>query len=94
LTIAIDCRIDALERAFRDVMKRIQPGDAAVAQNRDAERAWATALAIAWLEIECHRLEREWHMLVNKGHAWLADRKDAIGDSREWLAEAKQVLAP
>lgn len=37
----------------------------------DRQRAWATALAIAWLELNARDAEDEWRLLSRKARAWL-----------------------
>jgi len=54
------------------------------------ERAFATALALAWLERHCAESRDEWHLLAEKGHDWL---ELAPGGADTWLARAKAVLA-
>ena len=37
----------------------------------DIRRAWATALALAWLSAYASDAEDEWRLLAAKGRAWL-----------------------
>jgi hypothetical protein len=42
----------------------------------EAQKAWATALALAWLEEHARESEGEWRLLAAKGRKWL-DRVSA-----------------
>jgi Ca-activated chloride channel family protein len=53
------------------------------------ERAFATALALAWLERECHDSVDEWRLLAAKGREWLARAPDGV---EAWLEQARKVL--
>ena len=54
-------------------------------------RAWATALAIVWLEEHASEWQPEWHLLSGKARQWLARRPaDVRGD---WIDVAREVLA-
>jgi Ca-activated chloride channel family protein len=36
-----------------------------------SREAWATAMALAWLDRECHDMRDEWELIARKGHQWL-----------------------
>jgi Ca-activated chloride channel family protein len=56
-------------------------------------RAWATALALAWLD-EHHRVaEDEWRLLADKGMRWLENTLGTERDASSWLDSARQLLA-
>ena len=60
----------------------------------DLRRAWATALAVAWLERHAADRADEWRLLADKARRWL----DSIGGvptrSRKWIEAAKAFLEP
>jgi len=56
----------------------------------DMQRAWATALALAWLDLFAATAEEEWRLLADKAGRWLAHQPTpADGD---WIALARQHL--
>ena len=57
---------------------------------KEARRAWATALALAWLEGR-PELVREWELLAGKARDWLARCKSQPGDGKRWLEAARRV---
>ena len=74
---AIDQKLRALEAA--------QPS-----ASGDAQRAWATALALVWLELFAATAEQEWRLLADKGRAWLTQQPPP--DAGAWLELARQYL--
>jgi Ca-activated chloride channel family protein len=58
-----------------------------------ARRAWATALALAWLRAHAADAEDQWRLLAAKARAWL----DAVGsvpsDGRAWIEAAATFLS-
>lgn len=58
----------------------------------DAECAWATALAVAWLERHAADREEEWRLLADKTLAWL-DTCPAQPVSGTWLDAARAWVA-
>jgi len=54
-------------------------------------RAWATALAIVWLEEHASEWQPEWHLLSAKARQWLARRPADVRDG--WIDVAREVLA-
>lgn len=55
-------------------------------------RAWATALALVWLERHATDTHDEWRMLAAKAHEWL-DRAAAVPPGGEgWLTMARGVV--
>jgi hypothetical protein len=57
-----------------------------------AERAWATALALAWLRRHAADAESEWRLLAAKGERWLDGAEAPPLSGRSWLEEARAFL--
>jgi len=60
--------------------------------SREHQNAWATALALAWLEHEAGQFEIEWRLLAAKGRYWLDIHTAASGSGKEWIADAARTL--
>jgi hypothetical protein len=58
----------------------------------DARRAWATALALAWLEKEARDSQDEWRLLAVKARKWLDSSRARIENGEDWLTAAKRLL--
>ena len=58
----------------------------------DVRRAWATALALAWLEREAHDAEAEWRMLAGKARKWLESVRAVPPVGTAWIAAATTFL--
>jgi Ca-activated chloride channel family protein len=69
---------DILERSLRDLETSLPP----LPGGPLAREAWATALALAWLESMGQALEHEWRLLAAKAERWL-DANVPQGDLRE-----------
>jgi hypothetical protein len=65
----------------------------AYGQNEEVRRAWATALAIAWLVEHAGDSEQEWRMLVRKARHWLDTVTAAPPNGGEWLETARRFVA-
>ncbi len=57
----------------------------------DAARAWATALALAWLQSNASELRDEWELLADKAKAWLS-RCGARLAGEDWITAASAAL--
>ena len=60
----------------------------------EAARAWATALAITWLESHTSESRDEWELLAEKARAWLSRCQARLAGGEEWLAAAAALTAP
>jgi hypothetical protein len=58
----------------------------------EAARAWATALALAWLESNAPESRDEWELLADKARAWLTRCGARLAGGEEWLAAAAPAL--
>jgi Ca-activated chloride channel family protein len=81
LAEAIGCDLGRLEAAIPDT-------DGQPAQ---ARRAWATALALAWLRAHAADAEDQWRLLAVKAQAWL-DAGSVPSDGRAWTDAAATFL--
>ncbi|HYN03001.1 MAG TPA: hypothetical protein VE359_11185, partial [Vicinamibacteria bacterium] len=67
-----------LEKEFDDVMRRLhevlghREGSVAGGAGKDiCRRAFATALALRWLQVKCADTRQEWEGLSQKAYEWL-----------------------
>ena len=58
-----------------------------------ARQAWATALAVAWLEGNANDSAGEWRLLAIKARRWLERAPAPTADGRSWLDAARAELA-
>ena len=69
---------------------------AAVGAPREAngmEKAWATALAITWLEVQVPDAIDQWRLVAAKAREWLDRSAVASPDKRSWLELAHEFLS-
>jgi hypothetical protein len=59
----------------------------------ECHRAWATALAVAWLEQHAADAEGEWKFLRRKARRWLDAVPAAPSVGLSWPEAARQFLA-
>jgi hypothetical protein len=64
----------------------------ATGRSDDVRRAWATALAVAWLELRAAGAHDEWQMLYAKARTWLDNTPAVPPDGRTWLDFAREFL--
>jgi hypothetical protein len=57
-----------------------------------ARQAWATALALRWLETEAAELADEWELLGKKARQWLLGCPARLTRGRSWMDAAAEVL--
>ena len=57
-------------------------------RDRDARRAWATALAIGWLRSRAAAVSGEWQMIADKATSWLTRAAVAPSGSGDWMEHA------
>jgi hypothetical protein len=67
--------------------------DGAVGNRVDTRRAWATALAITWLDHHAHDAEQEWKLLSRKARGWLDDVPAAAPGGSSWIEAAERYLS-
>jgi Ca-activated chloride channel family protein len=64
----------------------------AAADSRDRDRAWATALALTWLDLHADAFADEWRMLARKARAWLDEVGAAPAAGVSWTNAAREYL--
>jgi hypothetical protein len=57
-------------------------------------RAWATALALAWLQLNASEWQDEWQYLGAKARKWLDDVDARPRGGRTWIDLARRFLSP
>jgi hypothetical protein len=62
-------------------------------QRDEARRAWATALALAWLEAHAPEAEAEWRLLAAKARKWLDGVTARPADGGSWRDLSARLLA-
>jgi Ca-activated chloride channel family protein len=75
-------RLKKLQKTLKDATG--DPGEAA--------RAWATALALAWLEANATDSRTEWELLAEKAKAWLSRCGAKLASGEDWLEAASPAL--
>jgi Ca-activated chloride channel family protein len=64
----------------------------AIGPRREIETAWATALALAWLQEHAAAFEDEWKLLAGKARQWLARSPARTADGAPWVDVAARLL--
>jgi Ca-activated chloride channel family protein len=81
-----------LTRALGLSVAKVSAGRSEVAGAADPDRAWATAVALAWLERHASDTRDEWTLLARKAEAWL---RAAAGDAdtlQRWQRAAEAMV--
>jgi Ca-activated chloride channel family protein len=78
-----------LELRLRKLRKKLE---GATGDPAETARAWATALALVWLESEAADSRDEWELLADKAKAWLSRCGARLAGGEEWLAAARGVV--
>jgi hypothetical protein len=78
-----------LGRRMKD-LERVLAG--ATGAGEEARRAWATALAVAWLEKQAPESRDEWRLLAEKARTWLEGSRARLASGEDWLTSAKRLL--
>jgi hypothetical protein len=76
---------------IRKLQKKLE---GALGDPGEAARAWATALALAWLESHATDSREEWELLADKAKAWLLQCGVRLAGGEEWLSAATAALTP
>jgi len=76
----------------RDLSEIERSLDGASGSASDLRRAWATALAIAWLERQAAEAEEQWRMLSLKARKWLDNVAVIPAGGRTWMDAARRFL--
>ena len=59
----------------------------------DVRRAWATALAVTWLQLHAHDVEDQWRLLSRKARRWLDDVGVDAPGGVTWMEAARRFLS-
>jgi Ca-activated chloride channel family protein len=59
----------------------------------EARKAWATALALAWLDTHAHDVEDQWRLLAAKGRGWLRGVSARLADGTGWAEAGTTFLS-
>ena len=94
--VALQCADGSwdLTRELADVIERdLSELDAALrgATEEEIRSAWATALAIVWLETRAPQARGEWRLLAAKARRWL-DHVQARPPAGDWIEAAAALL--
>jgi hypothetical protein len=81
---AIGCNLADLEAELTAVS-----GD-----REESRRAWATALALAWLQDHASACIDEWRLLGQKARSWLARVAGVPANGATWIDTANRFLRP
>ena len=80
-------------RAIGHDLGQLESALAGSTGNRDETRkAWATALALAWLDEHAPSTEGEWRMLAEKARKWLSGVTSRPTDGDSWADAAARLL--
>jgi len=60
----------------------------------EERRAWATALALAWLAEHGGAMRDQWRLLANKARTWLNFVAPKPEGGRTWVGEAEMFMLP
>jgi hypothetical protein len=77
---------DAIERDLAELEAALRG-----ATEEEIRRAWATALAIVWLETRAPQARGEWRLLAAKARRWL-DHVQARPPAGDWIEAAAALL--
>jgi hypothetical protein len=83
LAKALGYKLTALEAAL----------SSATGDKEDIRKAWATALALAWLRHHAREAESEWQMLAAKARKWLDDAPATLACGTAWMEAATTFLS-
>ena len=81
---------DILGRDLSDVKAAL---NGAIGIDIDVHRAWATALAIRWLELNARDAEDEWRLLGRKAQQWLDVVTVNAPGGVSWMEAARRFLS-
>jgi hypothetical protein len=80
---------DALTLPLPELQRRLA---GAIGDSAEASRAWATALALAFLGRECSSNRDEWELLAAKAKRWLAGVAARPPAGASWIDFAQTEL--
>jgi hypothetical protein len=77
----------------RDLLELRAAVQGATGPQKEISRAWATALALAWLGRNAADAEDEWRLLAIKARKWLDSTAAVAPGGSSWTQEAERFLA-
>jgi Vault protein inter-alpha-trypsin domain/von Willebrand factor type A domain len=84
---------EAFARAIGQPLDKLRAAQAGATGDADeVSRAWATALALHWLETNAAALAAEWRLLATKARHWLDRVATQPSSGRSWSDEAARQL--
>jgi hypothetical protein len=78
----------AIKRNLHDLAAAL----GAEAGNAEARRVWATALAIAWLNLHGSSSREQWALVEMKAREWLHHMMTAMPEGGPWITKAEEYL--
>jgi Vault protein inter-alpha-trypsin domain/von Willebrand factor type A domain len=95
---AADGSWDLTAELARIIGRRLSELEAAVdgasGASPSMRRAWATALALAWLQLHAGGLQEEWRLLAAKARNWIEDAGAVAPGGSHWIDAATRFLSP
>jgi hypothetical protein len=83
-----------LARAIGHDLAELESALAGAAGHREeARKAWATALALTWIELHAPEAEGEWRLLAAKGRQWLDSVSARPAGVGSWTDLSARLLA-
>ena len=79
-----------LDRKFSEIEAALAGGSGSPS---DLHRAWATALAIAWLRLYAPADEEEWNLLSRKARRWLDEVAATLPGGQGWIEEGLRFMS-
>jgi hypothetical protein len=73
-------------------LRLLESAHAGVNLSPEAKAAWATALALIWLDAQASASRDEWRLLADKAAKWLAGVSTAPPGGGTWLESAGRFL--
>jgi len=65
----------------------------AIGDPSEARRAWATALALVYLEKQAAEWQDEWELLAEKAERWLTRCQAKLADGGSWIDAASRFFS-
>lgn len=83
---------EELARLLRKSLDDLRTTFATIARPDITEEMWATALALAFLEMKLHAIANDWAMLADKSRRWLRGKSTTQDSIDALLDHAKKAL--
>lgn len=83
---------EQLAAAIKRDLHDLEAALGADAGSAEARCVWATALAIAWLELNEGRAREQWELVEMKAKRWLARMAPALPGGAPWIAKTEEYV--